>query len=196
MRVLLVEDDVDLSRQLKTALGDAGYAVDHAPDGEEAWFLGDTEPYDVVVLDLGLPKIDFVLDKQHPHSVVSANPAGLAVNLYVRHASARILPAHHIVAAAFAHAQHPAGTARLDATGDVARIRARGRARRIAQPLSGIVPGLLATILGAILIAIPVAAARLGRRVRQGDDGDQTGQQEGSNTHHGLSSRQGPLNRG
>ncbi|MBD3834306.1 MAG: response regulator transcription factor [Brevundimonas sp.] len=60
MRVLLVEDDVDLSRQLKTALGDAGYAVDHAPDGEEAWFLGDTEPYDVVVLDLGLPKIDGV----------------------------------------------------------------------------------------------------------------------------------------
>ncbi len=60
MRVLLVEDDVDLSRQLKTALSDAGYAVDHAPDGEEAWFLGDTEPYDVVVLDLGLPKIDGV----------------------------------------------------------------------------------------------------------------------------------------
>jgi two-component system OmpR family response regulator len=60
MRVLLVEDDVDLSRQLKTALGDAGYAVDHAADGEEAHFLGDTEPYDVVVLDLGLPKIDGV----------------------------------------------------------------------------------------------------------------------------------------
>ena len=60
MRVLLVEDDADLSRQLKTALADAGYAVDHAPDGEEAHFLGDTEPYDVVVLDLGLPKVDGV----------------------------------------------------------------------------------------------------------------------------------------
>ena len=60
MRVLLVEDDVDLSRQLKGALGDAGYAVDHAADGEEAHFLGDTEPYDVVVLDLGLPKVDGV----------------------------------------------------------------------------------------------------------------------------------------
>ena len=60
MRVLLVEDDVDLSRQLKGALSDAGYAVDHAADGEEAHFLGDTEPYDVVVLDLGLPKIDGV----------------------------------------------------------------------------------------------------------------------------------------
>jgi two-component system OmpR family response regulator len=58
MRVLLVEDDVDLSRQLKAALSDAGYAVDHAADGEEAHFLGDTEPYDVVVLDLGLPRID------------------------------------------------------------------------------------------------------------------------------------------
>ncbi|HEX2801312.1 MAG TPA: response regulator, partial [Phenylobacterium sp.] len=60
MRILLVEDDPDLSRQLKLALGDAGYAVDHAPDGEEAQFLGDTEPYDAIVLDLGLPKIDGV----------------------------------------------------------------------------------------------------------------------------------------
>ncbi len=58
MRILLVEDDVDLSRQLKRALGDAGYAVDHAPDGEEAAFLGETEPYDAIILDLGLPKID------------------------------------------------------------------------------------------------------------------------------------------
>ena len=60
MRILLVEDDPDLSRQLKAALADAGYAVDHAPDGEEAQFLGETEPYDAVVLDLGLPKVDGV----------------------------------------------------------------------------------------------------------------------------------------
>ncbi|MBN8552277.1 MAG: response regulator transcription factor [Caulobacterales bacterium] len=60
MRILLVEDDPDLSRQLKAALSDAGYAVDHAGDGEEAHFLGDTEPYDAVILDLGLPKIDGV----------------------------------------------------------------------------------------------------------------------------------------
>ena len=60
MRVLVVEDDPDLARQLKAALGDAGYAIDHAPDGEEAQFLGDTEPYDAIVLDLGLPKIDGV----------------------------------------------------------------------------------------------------------------------------------------
>ena len=60
MRVLVVEDDADLSRQLKTVLTEAGYAVDTAPDGEEGHFLGDTEPYDAVVLDLGLPVIDGV----------------------------------------------------------------------------------------------------------------------------------------
>ena len=60
MRILLVEDDPDLARQLKGALADAGYAVDHAPDGEEAQFLGETEPYDAVILDLGLPKVDGV----------------------------------------------------------------------------------------------------------------------------------------
>ena len=58
MRVLVVEDDPDLSRQLITALTDAGYAVDSAADGEEGYHLGDTEPYDVVVLDVGLPKMD------------------------------------------------------------------------------------------------------------------------------------------
>src|SRR5256885_3587000 len=60
MRVLLVEDDMDLQRLLKTALSDAGYVVDAASDGEEGHFLGDTEPYDVVILDLGLPKMDGV----------------------------------------------------------------------------------------------------------------------------------------
>lgn len=58
MRVLVVEDDADLNRQLCEALKDAGYAVDSASDGEEGHFLGDTEPYDAVVLDLGLPQID------------------------------------------------------------------------------------------------------------------------------------------
>ncbi len=58
MRILIVEDDPDLNRQLVTALTDAGYAVDKAFDGEEGHFLGDTEPYDVVVLDIGLPKMD------------------------------------------------------------------------------------------------------------------------------------------
>jgi two-component system OmpR family response regulator len=58
MRVLVVEDDPDLNRQLKSALADAGYAVDTAHDGEEGHFLGSTEPYDAVVLDIGLPKMD------------------------------------------------------------------------------------------------------------------------------------------
>ena len=60
MRILVVEDDRDLQRLLKKALTDAGYVVDVAADGEEGHFLGDTEPYDAVVLDLGLPKIDGV----------------------------------------------------------------------------------------------------------------------------------------
>jgi two-component system, OmpR family, response regulator len=60
VRALVVEDDPDLRRQLDRALRDAGYAVDAAADGEEGWFLGDTEPYDVVVLDLGLPVVDGV----------------------------------------------------------------------------------------------------------------------------------------
>ncbi|MEP9368081.1 response regulator transcription factor [Xanthobacter sp. VNH20] len=58
MRLLVVEDDPDLNRQLVTALGDAGYAVDTAFDGEEGRHLGETEPYDAVVLDIGLPKLD------------------------------------------------------------------------------------------------------------------------------------------
>ena len=60
MRLLVVEDDRDLNRQISSALEAAGYAVDRAFDGEEAWFQGDTEPYDAVVLDLGLPKRDGV----------------------------------------------------------------------------------------------------------------------------------------
>ncbi len=58
MRLLVVEDDKDLNRQIVTALSEAGYVVDRAFDGEDGWFLGDTEPYDAVVLDLGLPKKD------------------------------------------------------------------------------------------------------------------------------------------
>ncbi len=60
MRLLLVEDDRELQRLLRKALDDAGYVVDSAFDGEEGHFLGDTEPYDAVILDLGLPKLDGV----------------------------------------------------------------------------------------------------------------------------------------
>jgi len=58
LRVLVVEDEARLARQLERALADAGYAVDCAADGERADFLGHTERYDAVVLDLGLPKVD------------------------------------------------------------------------------------------------------------------------------------------
>src|SRR5919201_3168377 len=58
MRILVVEDEARLAEQLATALGEAGYAVDCAADGERADFLGQTELYDAVILDLGLPKID------------------------------------------------------------------------------------------------------------------------------------------
>jgi len=58
MRILVVEDDVDLNRQVCAALEDAGYVVDKAFDGEEGHFLGDTEPYDAIVLDIGLPQKD------------------------------------------------------------------------------------------------------------------------------------------
>ncbi len=58
MRVLLVEDESALAEQLAATLAREGYAVDRAADGERAEFLGQTEPYDAVVLDLGLPKLD------------------------------------------------------------------------------------------------------------------------------------------
>lgn len=58
MRVLVVEDHAPLARQLREALEAAHFTVDEAPDGEEGLFLGETEPYDAVVLDLGLPRID------------------------------------------------------------------------------------------------------------------------------------------
>ncbi|MHB9879160.1 response regulator transcription factor [Pacificimonas sp. ICDLI1SI03] len=65
MRILIVEDEPTLGEQLKETLEGAGYAVDLATDGEDGHFLGDTESYDAVVLDLGLPEMDglTILDK-------------------------------------------------------------------------------------------------------------------------------------
>lgn len=60
MRILVVEDEPVLALRLQQTLEAAGFAVDVAYDGEEGWHLGDTEPYDAAVLDLGLPKIDGV----------------------------------------------------------------------------------------------------------------------------------------
>lgn len=58
MRILIVEDNQQVAKQIKDSLESELFIVDVAHDGEEGWFLGDTEPYDVVILDLGLPKID------------------------------------------------------------------------------------------------------------------------------------------
>ena len=58
MRILVVEDETALAGQLTEGLEEANFVVDQAHDGEEGHFLGDTEPYDAVVLDLGLPKLD------------------------------------------------------------------------------------------------------------------------------------------
>lgn len=58
MRVLVVEDDAALREQLRAALADAGYVVDVVGDGFDAGYLGATEPFDAVVLDLGLPGKD------------------------------------------------------------------------------------------------------------------------------------------
>lgn len=58
MRLLLVEDEPTLRLQLATALRQAGYVVDEADNGRDAHFLGDTEAFDTVVLDLGLPVLD------------------------------------------------------------------------------------------------------------------------------------------
>lgn len=58
MRILVVEDDQNLNRQLTEALKENGYVVDQAFDGEEGHYLGDGEPYDTVILDIGLPEMD------------------------------------------------------------------------------------------------------------------------------------------
>ena len=58
MRILVVEDEPTLAAQLAEGVREAGYAVDVAHNGLDAHFMGDTEPFDAVVLDLGLPQMD------------------------------------------------------------------------------------------------------------------------------------------
>ena len=58
MRALVVEDDRRIAADLGQALGSAGFRVETIFDGEEAWFRGSTEAYDLIVLDLGLPGLD------------------------------------------------------------------------------------------------------------------------------------------
>ena len=75
VRILIAEDEPHLSRQLAAALSDAGYAVDCALDGERADFLGATESYDAVILDLGLPR-DGRADAASPLARRRAGDAG------------------------------------------------------------------------------------------------------------------------
>ena len=58
MRILIVEDEPTLGKQLKSTLEGAGYAVDLSVEGEDGHYMGSTENYDAVILDLGLPEID------------------------------------------------------------------------------------------------------------------------------------------
>jgi DNA-binding response OmpR family regulator len=58
MRVLVVEDEPEIARDLLRALGAAGFAAEHAADGDAAWQRGGVEPFDAAVLDLGLPRMD------------------------------------------------------------------------------------------------------------------------------------------
>ena len=58
MRVLVAEDDPILNGQIKSALLEDGHAIDVVDDGVEAYFMGSSEPYDVIILDIGMPKRD------------------------------------------------------------------------------------------------------------------------------------------
>ncbi|HTN62272.1 MAG TPA: response regulator transcription factor [Devosia sp.] len=58
MRVLVAEDDDRIAETLTTSLERAGFQVERERDGEIAWYRGDSESYDVIVLDLGLPQMD------------------------------------------------------------------------------------------------------------------------------------------
>ena len=58
MHILVVEDEAEIARDIGESLQAANYVVSYASDGEEADFLGFTEDYDAVILDLGLPKMN------------------------------------------------------------------------------------------------------------------------------------------
>jgi two-component system OmpR family response regulator len=58
VRVLIVEDEPRIAADIRQGLERAGYVADVVADGEAAWFRAETEPYDAMVLDLGLPRLD------------------------------------------------------------------------------------------------------------------------------------------
>ena len=58
MRLLLIEDEDGIAKRIERALTGAGYLVERSSDGEDGWFRGDSENFDAVILDLGLPQLD------------------------------------------------------------------------------------------------------------------------------------------
>jgi len=74
MRVLIVEDNTELAKQVKCTLAHERYVVDIAEDGEEGLYLAETEPYDTIILDLGLPKLDGLSVLQRLRSVGNEVP--------------------------------------------------------------------------------------------------------------------------
>jgi len=58
VRILIVEDNQEVARQIKGSLEQELFIVEVAHDGDQGWFPGDTEPYDAVILDIGLPRMD------------------------------------------------------------------------------------------------------------------------------------------
>lgn len=80
MRILIVEDESLLREQLSNSLVKQGYAVDSAADGEDGLFQGSEYPYDLAIIDLGLPKIDGIevikqlraLEKNFPIIILTA----------------------------------------------------------------------------------------------------------------------------
>ena len=179
MRLLVVEDDKTLNKQIVTALEQAGYAVDTAFDGEEGQFLGDTEPYDAILLDLGLPKVDGVsvltawrrLDDV-PHGDVDAR-----VWLY---ATARRVLANQRRSSRRRHALHDrlaleasAGVSDGAPAGEVALVRdaldrlgPRDREILLLAEWEGLSPAEIASVLGCLTVTARGRLHRARRRFR------------------------------
>ena len=74
MRLLVIEDDTDLRQGLKRQLEAEGYRVDEAADGEEGLFLAREYPFDLAIVDLGLPKLNGLTIVQRLRAAGSAMP--------------------------------------------------------------------------------------------------------------------------
>lgn len=77
MRILVAEDEQVIAQQIKNVLTSEGRVVDVAADGTEARFLGETEPYDMIILDIGLPQLDGITVLKHWRSMGVQTPVML-----------------------------------------------------------------------------------------------------------------------